>query len=179
MNKFERARLKYKPEIIKYLLIAEAPPKSESNRFFYFENVPTQDSLFLETMKVLYPMECWEMNTREIRMKKAQFLMNFKNDGFYLIDSLDTPFEHRFSQSAKVKHIENGQAVLLSKINSIIDRLTKVILISAPVFKANFSFLKRNKINVINRDLIEFPGSGGQAKFRKKMMIIFPGKEVN
>lgn len=177
MNKFELARLKYKPDIIKYLLIVETPPKSESNRFFYFEDVSTQDSLFLETMKVLYPKEIWDMNAKEIRKKKAQFLLNFKNDGFYLIDSLDAPFEQKFSSSKKIKLIKDGQKALLSRINAIIDTSTKVILISAPVYKANFSFLVKNGIKVINQDLIYFPGSGGQAKFKEKMMNIFTGSK--
>jgi hypothetical protein len=39
MNRFDKARQKYKPEHIKLLFIAEAPPKLESERFFYYENV--------------------------------------------------------------------------------------------------------------------------------------------
>jgi hypothetical protein len=52
---FEDARQKYKPDEIKFLLIAEAPPDAESGRFFYFEEVDKHDNLFIETMKVLYP----------------------------------------------------------------------------------------------------------------------------
>lgn len=138
MNKFESARLKYKPDIVRYLLIAETPPKSDSNRFFYFENVFEQDSLFLETMKVLYPEDTFQIDTKEIRNKKATFLLKFKHDGFYLIDSLDLPFDRKYSASQKVRLITNGQVNLLSKINSIINNNTKVILISATVFRADF-----------------------------------------
>jgi len=42
-----------RPDSVTYLLIAEAPPSVESGRFFYFERVPTGDSLFLEVMKVM------------------------------------------------------------------------------------------------------------------------------
>lgn len=79
MEKFESARLKYKPDLIRYLLIAESPPKTDSNRFFYFEDVGEQDSLFLETMKVLYPKDTSQIKTKEIRNKKATFLLKFKN----------------------------------------------------------------------------------------------------
>jgi len=48
-NPFQLAREKYKPEKIVYLLVAETPPRLDSNRFFYFEDVRNQDSLFLET----------------------------------------------------------------------------------------------------------------------------------
>jgi hypothetical protein len=178
MDRFEIARIKYKPDIVRYLLIAETPPKSDSDRFFYFENVSEQDSLFLETMKVLYPIETSQLTTREIRANKSKFLLNFKHDGFYLIDSLEKPFDVKYSPSQKVKLIEKGQNHLLSRINSTIDKNTKVILISATVFKADFQYLKRNKINVINKELIDFPGSGGQIKFRDKMTEILTGHNI-
>ena len=63
----EKARLKYKPKKIKYLLIAETPPKSNSNRYFYYENVKEKDSLFLETMIVLYPEFVSDKSIKEIR----------------------------------------------------------------------------------------------------------------
>ena len=178
MDRFEIARKKYKPYSIRYLLIAETPPKSNSDRFFYFENVTVQDSLFLETMKVLYPKEISQLTTKEIRRKKAIFLVKFKEDGFYLIDSLEKPFDYKYSPSQKVKFIQNGHVNLLSRINSTINKNTKVILISSTVFKADFQFLKQNKINVINKEMIDFPGSGGQIKFRNKMSEILTGHNI-
>ncbi len=73
MNQFEKARLKYKPKQIKYLLIAETPPKLDSDRFFYFENVDRQDSLFLETMKLLYLDRAENIDTKTIRKNKKTF----------------------------------------------------------------------------------------------------------
>lgn len=172
MNRFEAARQKYKPERIKYLFVAETPPKSTSDRFFYFENVSTQDSLFLETMKCLYPNQTGEMGITTIRTNKGLFLDRFKNDGFYLIDSIDEPFEARYSSSQKVRLIQSAQSLLLDKIRKLCDKNTKVILIAATVFKANYDFLISHQINVINRESIDFPGSGGQKKFRVKLKQI-------
>ncbi|MCL6220660.1 hypothetical protein [Zunongwangia pacifica] len=169
MNKFEKAREKFKPKEIKYLLIAETPPKSDSDRFFYFKNVEKQDSLFLETMKVLYPRETELLKAKEIRRKKSEFLKKFKNDGFYLIDSLDQPFEKKYNTTQKIKLIKNGQKVLEEKIQSLLSDKTKVILIAVSVFKANFQFLKNLDIPVINEEAIDFPGSGGQKKFKEKL----------
>jgi hypothetical protein len=172
MNRFELARQKYKPDKIEYLLVAETPPKSDSNRFFYFENVDNQDSLFLETMKLLYPGRTEYVETKEIRRRKKQFLKKFKADGFYLIDSLDEPFEKRYSTTEKVRLIKNGQNQLIEKLRSLLTEKTKVILIAAPVYKANFKFLKDQGIPVINKESIDFPGSGGQKKYREKMKRI-------
>lgn len=169
MNRFEKARQKYRPDKIKYLLIAETPPKLDSNRFFYFEDVTEQDSLFLETMKVLYPDQTLDFPTKTIRAQKAHFLQNFKRDGYYLIDALEQPFEESYSTSQKIKLVERGQKELLNKIQSLLEVDTKVILISAPVYRANYYFLRQNNVPVINEDLIDFPGSGGQKKYREKM----------
>jgi hypothetical protein len=179
MDGFESARIKYKPDIVKYLLVAETPPRSDSNRFFYFENVMDHDSLFLETMKVLYPEDSSRMNAREIRSNKATFLLRFKNDGFYLIDSLEVPFERRYSSSQKVRLIGEAQESFLSRINSIKDENTKVILISGTVFEADFNFLKKHGINVINKESIPFPAFGHQEDFRNKMNEILVGHNNN
>ncbi len=165
---FEKARRKYRPDPIKYLLVAETPPRSDSKRFFYFENVEEQDSLFLETMKCLYPNETRNVETRTIRANKSYFLQKFQNDGFYLIDSLDAPFEEQLSSKKKEALLRAGQKELLTKIKSLCSKKTKIILIAAPVFKANHSFLIVNGINVVNKDLVDFPGSGGQKQFREK-----------
>jgi hypothetical protein len=172
MNRFETARQKYKPQKIEYLLVAETPPKSDSNRFFYFENVDKQDSLFLETMKLLYPSETEFAETKEIRRRKKYFLNKFSSDGFYLIDSLDEPFEERYSSTKKIRLIKLEQDKLLEKIKNLFSENIKVILIASPVYKANFDFLKSHGIPVINKESIDFPGSGGQKKYREKMKRI-------
>jgi len=172
MNHFEIARIKYKPEKIKYLFIAETPPKSMSNRFFYFENVDKQDSLFIETMKLLYPEETKNIETKIIRNNKKWFLQKFKDEGYYLIDSLENPFELKFSSSQKVNLIKNGQVALLQNIKTLVDDQTKVILISSPVYFANDYFLRNQGINIINVEPIDFPGSGGQRKYKEKMRKI-------
>lgn len=172
MNKFEQARQKYKPANIKYLLIAETPPKMNSDRFFYFENVDTQDSLFLETMKCLYPEETENVDTKSIRSNKKYFLNKFKNDGFYLIDSLDNPFETKYTGKQKEVLLREGQIELVNKIKRLCPDDTKVILIASPVFKANYLFLKTKNINILNKELIDFPGSGGQKKFKEKIKLL-------
>jgi hypothetical protein len=172
MDKFENARQKYKPKEIKYLLVAETPPKFDSDRFFYFEKVDKQDSLFLETMKLLYPDETKHAETKTIRKRKKEFLEKFRDDGFYLIDSLDRPFEKKLNTRQKVKLIRNGQTQLLKNIRELLSEVTQVILIAVPVFKANYDFLKEHGIQIINKEPVDFPGSGGQKKYKVKMKII-------
>jgi len=104
LNPFESARKKYRPKPLKTLLIAEAPPSLESERFFYFEQVASHDALFLEMMKVLYGCE----DTQGIRKRKQEFLERFKNDGFYLIDAEEAPLPQDAAISDKKTAIRNS-----------------------------------------------------------------------
>jgi phage terminase large subunit-like protein len=108
MDRFEYVRIKYQPQSIKYLFIAETPPKTNSDRFFYFENVTERDSLFIETMKILYPHLINDIDVKDIRQMKSKLLLKFKSEGFYLIDSLNEPFEQKYSTSQKIRLITLG-----------------------------------------------------------------------
>ncbi len=166
---FESTRQKYRPERIKFLLIAEAPPKVESKRFFYFEDVQRGDSLFWETMKVLYPDDC--SNIKTVRQRKREFLERFQKDGFYLIDATDAPIEDT-RPGKKEKQIKKSLPSLIEKVRSLASEDTNIILISSTVYNVVATSLKSKGFNVINEDMIPFPGSGGQAKFRKKMSAL-------
>jgi len=163
--KVELARAKFKPENIKYLLVAEAPPAADSNRFFYYIDVNRGDSLFLETMKFLYPAG---YNTQTVRSNKATYLERFKADGFYFIDATDTPMPN-YSRAQKIKQLRASLPLLIEKIRLLSANNTKIILISAPVYQECFKPLMLKGYNVINTEMIDFPGSGGQKKFRAKM----------
>ena len=163
---FEAARQKYRPKRIEYLLIAESPPRTGSGRFFYFEQVPTGDSLFLETMKLLYPEDYW--HTKLVRSQKRRFLQRFKEDGFYLIDSTDTPMEG--SRPAKKREqIAKALPSLREKLQQVGDASTRIILISSTVYEVCGRPLKDEGFNIVNDEMIDFPGSGGQAKYKDKM----------
>ena len=98
----EESRNKYRPRHIKLIFVAEAPPLAP-DRFFYFEEVDKQDSLFLETMKVLYPRHyaCCG-NVKAIRKNKHVFLERFRDDGYYLLDAKNTPIQDEAHRSAEI-----------------------------------------------------------------------------
>ena len=173
---FEFARQKYKPKIIKFLLIAEAPPRRKvgnCERFFYCENVWKYDYLFLETMKVLYPddSDIKNGNTKSVRRRKREFLERFKKGWFYLIDVSDEPIKDK-SKSAKRKQVERSLPSLIKKVRSLVWEHTKIILISKIVYEVCYDKLVSEGFNVINKCMIDSPGSGGQIKFRSKMSAL-------
>ncbi len=167
-NIFESARRKYRPARIKFLLIAEAPPKVKSKRFFYFEDVRRYDNLFLETMKVLYPGGCSII--KEVRHQKRKFLERFKNDGFYLIDASDKPMEDD-SKARKKRQIEERLPTLIRKVTSLVSKHPKIILLSSMVYKICYNKLKSEGFNVINECAIPLP-VGWQKEFRGELSAL-------
>jgi len=183
LNRLKIAREKYKPAKISCLFIAEAPP-SDPGRFFYFEEVREQDFLYLEMMKVLFKETTqeseeenpfryifgFEPSTSDLRNNKESYLNKFKDKGYYLIDTLDSPMPYHISRTQdKIKFLEGYKVNLTEKVKQLIDKKTPIVLISVPVFQAYAGTLKYNGFNVIHNEPIEFPGSGQQKKFKEKM----------
>lgn len=160
-SKIENARLKYKPDRVKTLLVAEAPPNS-LERFFYYENVKEKDYLFLGVAEALYPkLKNDFIESGRMPEKKSAILNNLKKDGFYLIDLSDTPvsFLHDISVDSFVPD-------LIEKVKKIADTYTKIILIKANVYDAAFKELDKLGFNVIEKRM-PFPSSGQQKNFQK------------
>ncbi len=162
---YAKARHKYKPRQINTLLIAEAPP-CNLDRYFYFEDVKKQDSLFLEIMGVLYPekKQRYLKNGRRTD-DKIELLEMFKEDGYLLLDLHEVP------DDLGTVSDEESVPALLKRLENLVDKSTPIILIKANVFDLCYAVLKANGYNVINERL-PFPGSGQQKVFREKFASV-------
>ena len=160
LSKIDKSRKEFKPEKIKYLLVAEAPPDS-IERFFYFPKVREKDFLFLGIMELLFP----EIKSKFLQSGrdpaiKTLLLNNFKAKGFYLLDLSDVPLRYLNAP------LENCLPGLLKRIESIVDKKnTKIILIKANVFEIAYYSLKSLGYNIVGLK-IPFPSSGQQGNFR-------------
>ena len=163
---FDAARAQYRPPQINILFVAESPPRAGSNRFFYFENVERGDSLFVEMMKALYPLDV--PPTPLLRRRKAEFLTRFQSDGYYLIDASPTPIGDRTKKQA----IKEGLPSLAAAIRELSDEATRVVLLTATVYEVALPYLKARDIQVANSEMINFPGSGQQHEFHRKLAAI-------
>lgn len=161
---YESARRKYRPSRIRYLLIAESPPV-DPRRFFYFEEVRTQDALFLETMKVLYPSDF--KTAAETRRRRPEFLRRFMDDGFYLIDVVDMPLG-RLNRSDKMRKIQRAVSSLPRKVQESDGGDARIILISSLVYRMCNRPLRDKGFEVANERAIDFPSLGRQVQFRRK-----------
>jgi hypothetical protein len=164
-KQLEEARLKYKPGIVKYLLIEEAPPDS-IDRFFYYENVHKHDDLFLGVAQALYPrlkekFLVSRRNRENHSAIKESILLKLKNDGFYLLDLSELPL------SLMRGDLDAQLPWLIEKISKTADKQTKIILIKATVYDTAFLHLQEEFENVVDVR-IPFPGQGGQKLFQTK-----------
>ena len=164
----EKARLQYKPTKIRCLLLTEAPPPDESERFFYYEQVPRGDSFFLETIKVLFPEEYKTFDTvKEVRAHKTYFLERLQEVGFYVLSAYPESLKgHTAAQ--RIRKYRQYWTYLIGDLTALIKPSTPIILISAVVYQALATNLSMVGFNVLNEGQIEFPNSGQQGRFKTK-----------
>lgn len=120
---WEPLRLFYKPDKIKFILIGEAPPNG-GDRFFYYDNVPEHDNLFVSVMSVLFPRETSVYRSNREAGAKRHLLNRFRDMGWFLMDLYPIPkdkkpagrgikfyqndFQHRFADLKDNILDENG-----------------------------------------------------------------------
>ena len=142
----QREARKYKPSSIDLLLVAEAPPQ-ELSRYFYFEEVTVQDSLFRYVAREVLGVE-------PTRANKAELLVQLRDRGVFLIDLKPDP--------------EDGSP-LTDYVSELVRRCqelrpAKIILIKVTLYDVAYASLARAELPVVN-ERIPFPGSGRQHEF--------------
>lgn len=143
------AAAKYAPAKVNLLLVAEAPP-CDTDRYFYFEDVPQHDWLFRYVYEGL-------TRTKPARAEKASHLAFLRRAGVFMIDL----HEENVSQPTLT--------VLRPKVPGLIERCKAlkprhIALIKSTVYDAAYEPLKAAGLPVIDERL-PFPASGQQVKF--------------
>ena len=167
MPEYEKEAMKYKPDKIKYLFIAEAPPdadieKGEEFRYFYFDNVAFKfDYLFKNIVEILF-------SVKYDKIDKKYWLNKLKSEGFFLIDAVHTPIKRGLSDKKRAELINDDFPYLHEKLKKLTDRETKIILIKKVVYNELNRRLRINGFNVVNTEMLNFPSHGNQTKFRVK-----------
>ena len=181
---FSKASRKYRPQAIKVLFIAEAPPALRFERFFYFVRVNEADTLFLEMMKgPLSEVDTGfveyrdsrkpEFDAKRVRLQKAELLQKFKRDGFYLIDASEQPMPEDADTTAKKHIIRSSLPELRTKARELSSEGdTPVILIGAPTYSVCAETLRKDGLYVLNEEMINSPARGGQKLFRRKLGVV-------
>jgi hypothetical protein len=180
MNDYEEVRQRYKPKHIGVLLIAESPPPAadvQSSRHFYrSDRIRTDDRLFTNTMKALYP-EAADMTEPALQQNKEQWLRRFQADGWYMIEALETSLPHHITKPERQALIRQNLPHLIDRVRKLANKQTKIILIKSNVFDVAITPLQDAGFTVLNKELVDYPGQFNQHAYRKKLSNL--ATEVN
>ncbi len=149
-NRRIAASARYKPQHVRLLLVAEAPPCT-LDRYFYFEDVKVHDSLFRYVYRGLFG----ELPTRE---GKPDCLTRMREAGVYLIDVSRDPI----ADGAKVRLTDEQLSAMVPRCAKL--KPDAVILIKSNVYDLTYGSLIKGGFNVADSRM-PFPASGQQKKF--------------
>jgi hypothetical protein len=176
---YAEAMERYHPSRIRLLFIAEAPPAYRFHRFFYFADVRQMDTLFLETMKTLYPAQVGYhggqflpgYSAAAIRRRKAELLARFQADGFYLIDGHELPMPEAAASNEKADLMRASLPHLAKKIQQLSgNHPMPVLLIGKLTYNVCATALLEGGFPVLNKAAIDHPARGGQRRFREGLV---------
>jgi Putative endonuclease, protein of unknown function (DUF1780) len=164
----EQARRKYLPEgRIEILFIAEAPPANPA-RFFYFDKVDRNDWLYLGLTRVLFT-DARDLDVKQLREQKLDYLERFRARGYYLIDASDRPMPAGATVATKRAQLQASLDQLVGKVRSLVTSSTRVVLISKSAHEVCCARLTAEGFNVVNTEMIDFPSTGRQQHFARKL----------
>ena len=172
MSDYEKVRSKYKPQHIKLLLIAESPPPSpeiqSSRQFYYTDRIRRDDRLFTNTIKALYS-EASDLTEAELEENKERWLRRFQNDGYYMIEALEESQKHKVTKKQRQERISDNISRLISRVEKLAGPDTKIVLIKSNVYEAAAQPLRAAGFNVLNTELVDYPGQFNQRAYREKL----------
>lgn len=139
---------RYRPETVRLLLVAQAPPAAD-DRYFYFPDVPTQDTLFRSVARAVLP------HTEPTRSNKAFLLEQLRDRGVFLIDLKPDPVDGTV--------LSPYVPELLARIAELAPE--RIILIKADVYDAVYPALASAGLPV-SSVRVPFPSFGQQSAFK-------------
>jgi len=172
MQSYDEIRQQYRPKQITLLFIAESPPPAagtQSSRHFYrSDKIRTDDRLFTNTIRALYP-EAQDMSEPELERTKDAWLRRFQSDGRYMIEALETSQPHEATKQQRQERIREALPRLLERVRELATPATGIILIKSNVFDVAAEPLRAAGFRVLNNGLVDYPGRFNQRAYREKL----------
>lgn len=172
MSSYDKEREKYKPEKITTLFIAESQPPeagvASSRQFYRTDVIYREDRLFTNTMRALYP-DADKLSEADLKAQKESWLQRFQNDGFYMIEALETSLAHEVTKEERQALIRNALPRLLERLKELHAQNAQIILIKSNVFEVAAKPLRDTGYNVLNQQLLDYPGRFNQRAYREKL----------
>lgn len=144
----DQAAKKYRPATVRLLLVAEAPP-SALDRYFYFEVVTTQDSLFRYVTRAI-------LKVGPTRANKAELLGRLRDGGVFLIDLGQDPVDAGSDAPDVAGFVRRIRQLAPERI--IVIKTGVFDLVRGPLLEAGMPLVDER---------VPFPGSGQQRNFER------------
>jgi hypothetical protein len=160
---YVRARNKYKPSKIEFLIVAESPPASGG--YFYFDRAAGRDSLFRETMKAigLFP----EDKRMQKGFDKRPLLREFQSRGFFLVDVCYKPVD---TMTRKVRRLAVKNSIPRFVSETIELDPEKIVIVKTSIYDDVKHALEKAGFGAkILKKRLPFPSHGHQKKYRQML----------
>jgi len=175
MSDYDAVRETYKPGHIKFLLIAESPPPpahiQSSRQFYYTDRIRKDDRLFTNTIWALFP-DAKELAEAELEAHKVEWLQKFQASGWYMIEALEQSQVHEVTKRQRQARIGDHLPRLIERVKALAEADTKIILIKSNVFDVAAEPLREAGFNVLNTELVDYPGHFNQRAYREKLATL-------
>jgi hypothetical protein len=158
---YEQLRARYRPENLRYLLVAESPPDpGEGERRFFYSPALTADNLYRSVAEAVYG----EDRNVDLRNKPA-VLDRLRQDGFWLIDAVETPV-NKLRSSDRARAIKKGAPGLVARCVALAPK-RGVIICHSKVYAATAQDIRDAGVRVLHDEALPFPLGNWRARFVK------------
>ena len=110
-----------------------------------------------------------EISQQVLQEQKDFWLKKFQADGWYMIEALEISLPHEVTKQERQERIRKALPRLIDRVQQLVDKDTKIILIKSNVFIVAAGPLRNAGYNVLNTDLLDYPGRFNQKAYREKL----------
>ena len=175
MSAYDTTRELYKPAKIKVLMVAESQPPANdlksSRQFSRTDKQYPDDRLFINTIRALYP-EAADIKQTDLEANKRSWLERFQHDGWFMIEALTTSLKHEVTKQERQEQIRKNLPDLIARVQKLAASDTKLILIKSNVFDIAAQPLRDTGFDVLNTELLDYPGRFNQRAYREKLAAL-------
>ena len=160
IDEYQKAAIRYRPDRIRVLFLAESPPAPRPCRppsYFFFPN-SFSDLLFATVIFALYGIRY-----KKDPVLKESLLQKFRADGFWLMDAVEYPINN-IPKPHRPEKVRADLPNLLGRLNSlrqegVLDETSGIAIIMEDVWKLLAPVLAEQGYYILNRNrYIGFPG---------------------
>jgi hypothetical protein len=157
---YEELRQRYRPSVVRVLLIGESPPdpRDAERRYFYAPVLSKYDNLYRGVSMAFYG----ESASFDVRAKVAN-LERLRDDGVWLVDAVERPVNAR-TKSERRHAIRENLDGLVARCSAIGPTLG-VIVCHGPVYDEAARALRTAGLRVLHDAALPFPLGNTRATF--------------